>query len=102
MELSYSSQNHLCSVYYSKDFIIKMKKISVAVVGLGYWGPNLIRNLLLIPNVTHVYGCDLRKAKIKEIKNKYPNVSLTENYQSIISNNTIHSIIIATPLSTHF
>jgi len=38
-----------------------MKTINIGVVGLGYWGPNLLRNFLNTPGCRVKYGCDLRQ-----------------------------------------
>ncbi len=78
------------------------KTINVAVIGLGYWGPNLIRNLLKIPLVSAVYGCDLLEKNIQSIKRDFPNVILTKNYAEILRNKEIDAIVIATPIPTHF
>jgi predicted dehydrogenase len=78
-----------------------MRKINVAVVGLGYWGPNIVRNLLKIQNVEKVFGCDLQQENIMRIKKDFPNVSpLT--FSSLLTRKDIHAVVIATPLKTHF
>jgi len=79
-----------------------MKKINVAVVGLGYWGPNLVRNFLKIPDVRVVAVCDLFEKNLNKISTTFPLIKATKNYKYIINDKTIDLIAIATPLKTHF
>lgn len=80
----------------------KNSKIRVAVVGLGYWGPNLVRNFVNISNVELVYGCDLLQENLSKISKLYPFLKLTKSFNEVINDNTIDVIAIATPLSTHY
>lgn len=77
-------------------------KVKVAVVGLGYWGPNLLRNFSLIKNVEVVYGCDLIKSNLDKLKPIYPLVKFTSDFETIIKDKTIDAVAIATPVSTHY
>lgn len=79
-----------------------MKKINIAVVGLGYWGPNIIRNLLKVSQVYQVYGCDIQKNKLNSIKRDFPNVITTNDYDSLLNLKELDAVIIATPISSHF
>ena len=74
--------------------------MKIGVLGLGYWGPNLIRNFLSQPKVKEVYGCDLQESRLKFIKSKFPNVKLTDNYNEMLEN--VDAVAIATPVATHF
>ncbi|MFT5208094.1 MAG: putative dehydrogenase [Candidatus Omnitrophota bacterium] len=78
------------------------KKINVAVIGCGYWGPNLIRNFAESDsaNLTHI--CDLDEAVLLKLKNRYPYVQTTADYQSLLQSPDIDGIVIATPVHTHF
>lgn len=79
-----------------------MKIINVAVIGLGYWGPNLVRNFIKIPGVRVVTVCDLLKKNLNKISISFPSVKTTNNYKQIINDKTIDLVAIATPLKTHF
>src|SRR5476649_999918 len=79
-----------------------MKKVSVGVIGLGYWGPNIIRNLLSIPTVSKVYGCDVQKEKTAELKKNFPSVTTTNDFESLLRDFSLDAIVIATPINTHF
>ena len=75
--------------------------MKVAVVGLGYWGPNLVRNFLSQPDVVQVIACDTREERLKNIKQKFPGVLLTNNFDEIITGD-YELVVIATPAATHY
>ncbi|OGE34550.1 hypothetical protein A3C32_04370 [Candidatus Daviesbacteria bacterium RIFCSPHIGHO2_02_FULL_41_14] len=79
-----------------------MQKIKVGVVGLGYWGPNYVRNFHKHPQVDTVYCCDLSESALLKIKHHYPLLHITKNYQDLIDNPEIDIIAIATPPISHF
>jgi len=79
-----------------------MKKINIAVIGLGYWGPNLVRNFLKVPEVNISYLCDLSDKNLRKISEEYPFLKTTKIYEEILNDSTVDLIAISTPLSTHF
>ena len=79
-----------------------MKKHSTAVVGLGYWGPNILRNVIEIDDIKDIYCCDIDLLKLDRIKKRFHKVSLERDYKKILKNDDINSIFIATPPHTHF
>ncbi|WP_456374729.1 Gfo/Idh/MocA family protein [Methanocaldococcus sp.] len=76
--------------------------VNVAVIGLGYWGPNLVRNFESLENARVVYACDLIDKNLAKIKRNYPNIILTKNYKEILKNKEIDLVCIATPPNTHY
>ncbi|HKB86529.1 MAG TPA: Gfo/Idh/MocA family oxidoreductase [Ignavibacteriaceae bacterium] len=74
--------------------------MKVGVIGLGYWGPNLVRNFMMQPDVEKVVACDQRVERLQFIKNKFPSAQLTENPLDVI-NGEVDIIVIATPVYTH-
>lgn len=76
--------------------------MKVGIIGLGYWGPNLVRNFLANPEIKKVYGCDLEQKRLKFISERFPSVELTDKCEDIINNNEIDIVVIATPVKTHF
>lgn len=76
--------------------------IKVAVVGLGYWGPNLLRNFSSIEDVEVVYGCDLVDKNLKKFALQYPSTKFTKNFDEIINDKSVNLVAIATPLNTHY
>ncbi len=75
--------------------------MKVGIVGLGYWGPNLIRNFLAHKDVTKVIGCDKDVNRLNYIKSKFPSAYLTDDYNDLL-NSDVDAIIIATPVFTHY
>jgi predicted dehydrogenase len=75
--------------------------MKVGIVGLGYWGPNLIRNFLSCSEVEKVIGCDKRIDRLKIIKDKYPQIDVTDDYYTLLKSD-IDSVAIATPVRTHY
>jgi predicted dehydrogenase len=75
--------------------------MKVGVIGLGYWGPNLVRNFLAHKDVTEVIGCDTRDDRLTFIKARFPAAKLTKNYEEIFNGDT-DIVVIATPVDTHY
>ncbi|HUA49251.1 MAG TPA: Gfo/Idh/MocA family oxidoreductase [Solirubrobacteraceae bacterium] len=77
------------------------ERLSVAVIGLGYWGPNLIRNLHELPDVGELWACDLRTERLEAIVSRFPAVRPTTSYDVVLANPAIDAVMIATPISSH-
>lgn len=75
--------------------------MKVGVLGLGYWGPNLVRNFLSNKTITKVVGCDLSDERLRFIKSKFPSIETTNNYKDLIEGD-FDAIAIATPVDTHY
>jgi len=76
--------------------------IKVAVIGCGYWGPNLIRNFIQIPESKVKYCCDLDEDKLEHINSLYPEPKVTQDYKEVLNDPTVEAVAIATPVYTHF
>jgi len=76
--------------------------VSFAVIGLGYWGPNLVRVLheLAGAEVTAVF--DVRQDSCSDIVNRYPSVRAARSYAELLEDDAIDAVAIATPVSTHY
>ncbi len=78
------------------------KLINVAVVGCGYWGPNLIRNFRSLPGSRLRTVCDVSQERLAYIKGLYPELEATEDFDHLVNDEEIDAIAIATPVWTHF
>src|SRR2546423_4374444 len=78
------------------------KPVRVAVVGLGYWGPNLVRNLSEVPDAEVVWGCDLREKPLAALARRYPRVAPTSRIADVLEDPAVDAVVIATPVSTHY
>ncbi len=76
--------------------------INIAIIGYGYWGPNLLRNFNANSNCNVKYLVDGREDRLKIAKNQYPNIETVTNIESIIEDSNLHAVVIATPVFTHF
>lgn len=76
--------------------------INIAVIGCGYWGPNLIRNFNNINGFNVKYACDLDINKLNKIKQKYPNINILTDYKDILEDIDISCIIIASSSNSHY
>jgi len=79
-----------------------MSKFSVAIVGLGYWGPNILRNVIEINGFKDIYCCDIDSSRLEVMSRKYQTIKLEKNYKNVLNNEDIKCIFIATPPTTHF
>lgn len=76
--------------------------IGIAIVGAGYWGPNLIRNFNNLRDCKIQWICDKKSGRLRYINKRWPNISLTERYDEVIKDPSVDAVIIATPVSTHY
>jgi predicted dehydrogenase len=77
-------------------------RIGVAVIGCGYWGPNLLRNFHSSRNCTLVGVADLNPARLAWALEQYPNIKVTSVIDELIADPAIDAVAIATPVHTHF
>ena len=76
--------------------------LNIAQIGVGYWGPNLLRNLDANSQCTVKAVVDLSKERRNFVSSHYPNIQTTDDIEAIINDSDIDGIVIATPVSTHF
>ncbi|KAF0652007.1 Oxidoreductase domain-containing protein [Cyanobium sp. Copco_Reservoir_LC18] len=76
--------------------------IKVAVIGYGYWGPNLVRNFAEAEGASLSAVADLDEAKLELVARRFPGLRTTRHFQDLIQDPDIDAIAIATPVSTHF
>jgi predicted dehydrogenase len=76
--------------------------VRVAVVGLGYWGPNLVRNLHELEQGEVLHVCDLDEERLAALQRRYPAIGCTTRYADVLSDPDVEAVVIATPVSTHF
>ena len=77
--------------------------MKIAVIGYGYWGPNLVRNFSWAPNAQVKYVCDLDEKQLARVKGMFPNVEkTTTNLQEVLDDPEVQAVAISTPVRTHF
>jgi predicted dehydrogenase len=79
-----------------------MSSVNVAVIGMGYWGPNLARNIAALPGA-HLHSvCDVREEALSRVGQQYPKAHSTTEYYKVLSDPVIDAVIVATPAETHY
>ena len=73
------------------------RKLNVAVIGYGYWGPNLARNVELSEEFELVCICDFSEATLKKASTNHANVKLVTSIEDALKLEHLDAIIIATP-----
>ncbi len=76
--------------------------IKIGVIGYGYWGPNLVRNIFEVADTQVVAVSDMREDRLQQVSSRYPSVEITTDHRRLLDNPEIDAIAIATPVSTHY
>jgi predicted dehydrogenase len=76
-------------------------KISVAVVGLGYWGPNLARNFAALPQCELTWICDGSEERLAQAESRFPGARLTTSLDELLGDPALDAVAVATPVPTH-
>jgi predicted dehydrogenase len=77
------------------------RPLSVGVVGLGYWGPNLARNFAAIPGAAVTYLCDGDEAARARVSRTLPTARVTADLDELLADPDLDAIALATPVATH-
>ncbi|HVV59427.1 MAG TPA: Gfo/Idh/MocA family oxidoreductase [Gaiellaceae bacterium] len=72
----------------------------VGVVGLNYWGPNLVRNFDELADLAWL--CDLEEERRERLGARYPAARVTADYADLLGDDTLDAIVVATPVPTHY
>jgi predicted dehydrogenase len=75
--------------------------VRVGVVGLGYWGPNLARNLQERPEAELVALCDLSAERLEKVGRRYPAARQYQSLEALLSDSDVEAVAVATPVSSH-
>ena len=75
---------------------------SVAVVGLGYWGPNLVRVLIERTDAELRWICDTDVSRLERYGRRYPTVRLTQDLDELLDDPDLDGVLLATPVFTHY
>ena len=79
-----------------------MSPIGLAVVGAGYWGPNLVRSVLTTPELSLEWLCDLNIERARTVIGPCSTVRVTSSYEEVLADAAVTAVAIATPAATHF
>lgn len=91
------------SAEWDKGRQAQQRKVpTVAVVGLGYWGPNLLRVLIERGDVKTRWICDTNPSRLGRFGRRYPSVLLTQELDDVLDDPEVDAVLLATPVFTHF
>jgi predicted dehydrogenase len=76
--------------------------MKIGIIGLGYWGPNLVRNFLANKNVESVVCYDLNPKRLESVKQRFPSVETVSDYKTLLTNPAVAAVAVVTPVSTHY
>lgn len=75
---------------------------TVAVVGMGYWGPNLVRVLSERTDVEVRWICDQDPERLRPMSRRYPGITTTTDIDEVLSDPTVDGVLLATPVFSHY
>lgn len=75
---------------------------TVAVIGLGYWGPNLVRNFRSVLGDDLRICCDASADRVEAVRKNFPGLDGTTAYDDVLADPSITAVAIATPVDTHY
>jgi predicted dehydrogenase len=76
--------------------------IGIGVIGYGYWGPNLVRNFLEVPDTKLVAVCDVDPERLALVTARCPGVKVITQVNELFADPEIDALALATPVSSHF
>src|SRR5438034_474855 len=76
--------------------------IRTGVIGYGYWGPNIVRNLRSLEGCQLAAVCDQSPAALQRVRQAYPDLAVTRKPYDLLTSPEIDAVAVATPVSTHF
>lgn len=80
---------------------MKDNQTGIAIVGAGYWGPNLIRNFGGLPDCQVLWVCDKKPGRRQYVQERFPTIPVTDDLDVVLSDPNVDAVVIATPVSTH-
>jgi predicted dehydrogenase len=76
--------------------------LRIGIIGLGYWGPNLVRCFQEFPDCQVVYLCDRDAARLADMSGRFPDIIGTNDTSEVLNRDRIDAVVIATPTKTHY
>ena len=74
---------------------------TLACIGVGGWGKNLVRTFHSLPNCQLLYLCDLNKERLEDVGRSYPDAQQTTSFEQILKDERVQGVVIAATASEH-
>jgi predicted dehydrogenase len=81
---------------------LPITEVNLAVVGLGYWGPNILRNAWELEDVRVGVMCDRDEDALARQARRYPASRMVKDFDEVLADDSVHAVCIVTPISTHY
>jgi predicted dehydrogenase len=79
----------------------EQQSVRIGVVGLGYWGPNLARNLAAIPGCELTWLCDSSAQAREQLARSFPAARESSELEELLADEELDAVVLATPVPTH-
>jgi predicted dehydrogenase len=76
-------------------------RITVGVIGCGYWGPNLLRNFRALPGCRVKAVCDLSEKRLQHMRSLYPDLITLTQHEELLGDKEIDAVVVAAPVRYH-
>lgn len=76
--------------------------LNLGIIGIGRWGPNILRNFASMEGVFVKTICDIDKERLQIVQRRFPVIEITCDPNDIFNDASIECVVISTPVSTHF
>src|SRR5437867_11508099 len=76
--------------------------IRTGVIGYGYWGPNIVRNLRSLEGCQVAAVCDQSPVALQRVRQAYPDLPVSTNPRDLLTSPQIDAVAVVTPVGTHF
>jgi predicted dehydrogenase len=84
------------------QYLWRSTVVNVGQIGVGYWGPNLLRNFVASKACVVRTVVDINQERRDYVKSLYPKIQVTDDVGAVMEDSSIHAVIIATPVKSHF
>jgi predicted dehydrogenase len=76
--------------------------VRIGLIGCGYWGPNLVRNLAELEEAELAVVADLDPAKVRRLTRRYPNLRGAASADEVLNDKNVDAVVVVTPAETHY
>jgi predicted dehydrogenase len=76
------------------------KNVNVGLVGLGYWGPKVMRNFMVTPRAEVTAFCDMNKQRLDSVH--HPGALKTANYDELLAAPNVDAVVLCVPTDMHY
>ena len=74
----------------------------IAIIGYGYWGPNLVRNFSMAAGARVEWVVDMRPERLAALSKQYPDIKTTSRFEDVLNDASVTAVVIATPVQHHY